>query len=286
VATIERPEIRSFVAEMVDEGVSPGTARNALNVVKAVLTFTVEAGGLRASPAAGVPAPKGEQHRLHIPTIEQVHALVESIDPQYRMVVLVAAYGGLRAGELHALEVHDIDTMRGRIHVRRSVSEVHGKLHYGPPKWGSTRTVTLPPSVRDELVVHLVPVADHPDALAFTTAAGAPIRQSNFYRRHFRPTADAIGLGCTFHDLRHFCVASLIAAGAHPRAIMERMGHSSITVTLDTYGHLFPTLDEALTDALDAQISEAAADALRPTRGLVAPAVPFRNGTEASEKAL
>jgi integrase len=121
----------------------------------------------------------------------------------------VAAYGGLRAGELHALEVHDIDTMRGRIH--------------------------------DELVVHLVPVADHPDALAFTTAAGAPIRQSNFYRRHFRPTADAIGLRRTFHDLRHFCVASLIAAGAPSES-----DHG-------THGALL-------------EFSEAAADALRPTR--------------------
>ena len=55
-----------------------------------------------------------------------------------------------------------------------------------------------------------------------------------------------------FHDLRHTCAALLIAQGAHPKAIMERLGHSSIQVTLDRYGHVFSSLDEALTDGLEA----------------------------------
>ena len=57
--------------------------------------------------------------------------------------------------------------------------------------------------------------------------------------------------GTRFHDLRHSYAAMLIGQGAHPRAIMERMGHSTITVTLDTYGHLLPKIDAALDDALD-----------------------------------
>jgi site-specific recombinase XerD len=62
-----------------------------------------------------------------------------------------------------------------------------------------------------------------------------------------------------FHDLRHTCASLCIALGAHPKAIQERLGHSSITVTLDRYGHLFPKLDEALTDRLDALHSDATA---------------------------
>lgn len=62
----------------------------------------------------------------------------------------------------------------------------------------------------------------------------------------------AVAGGARFHDLRHTCAALLIAQGAHPKAIQHRLGHSSITVTLDRYGHLFPALDDALTDALDA----------------------------------
>ena len=62
---------------------------------------------------------------------------------------------------------------------------------------------------------------------------------------------------CRFHDLRHTSVALAIAAGAHPKAIQVRMGHSSINVTLDRYGHLFPELDEAIATAFDREITEA-----------------------------
>lgn len=58
--------------------------------------------------------------------------------------------------------------------------------------------------------------------------------------------------GLRFHDLRHTCAALSIAAGAHPKLIAARLGHSTITITLDRYGHLFPSVEEALADALDA----------------------------------
>ena len=64
-------------------------------------------------------------------------------------------------------------------------------------------------------------------------------------------------MSCRFHDLRHTSVALAIAAGAHPKAIQSRMGHSSINVTLDRYGHLFPELDEAIAEAFDRSLDEA-----------------------------
>ena len=69
--------------------------------------------------------------------------------------------------------------------------------------------------------------------------------------RFWRLAKAKAGVSCRFHDLRHTSVALAIAAGAHPKAIQVRMGHSSITVTLDRYGHLFPELDEAIADAFD-----------------------------------
>ena len=88
----------------------------------------------------------------------------------------------------------------------------------------------------------------------FTAPRGGPLRHNLFYVRHFKPAVVRAGLppALRFHDLRHTCAALLIAQGAHPRAIMERLGHSSIQVTLDRYGHLFPGLDAALTDGLEA----------------------------------
>ena len=78
-------------------------------------------------------------------------------------------------------------------------------------------------------------------------------RYSNWFKRHFRPGVDraAVPAETRFHDLRHSYAAMLISQGAHSRALMERMGHSTITVTLDCYGHLLPKLEAALDDALD-----------------------------------
>jgi integrase len=107
-----------------------------------------------------------------------------------------------------------------------------------------------------------------PDALVFTSATGQPLRHGLFYRRHYRPAVvgrpakgkrpavpgavPAEKAALRFHDLRHTCAALSIAAGAHPKLISARLGHSSITITLDRYGHLFPSIEAALADALDA----------------------------------
>ncbi len=80
----------------------------------------------------------------------------------------------------------------------------------------------------------------------FPNRAGNPLISSSFWQHYFKPALDAVGLACRFHDLRHTSVALAIAEGAHPKAIQVRMGHSSINVTLDRYGHLFPELDEAI----------------------------------------
>jgi integrase len=74
-----------------------------------------------------------------------------------------------------------------------------------------------------------------------------------FYRRHYKPAVRRAGLpeDLRFHDLRHTCAALLIAQGAHPKEIQERLGHSTIKLTFDRYGHLLPSLDERLRDGLD-----------------------------------
>lgn len=84
-------------------------------------------------------------------------------------------------------------------------------------------------------------------------ANGGGLCRSNFRKRAWLPAVAArVGSPCDFHDLRHSHAALLIREGLHPKVIQERMGHASIRTTLDTYGHLFPGLDEAAADALDA----------------------------------
>jgi integrase len=112
----------------------------------------------------------------------------------------------------------------------------------------------MPKSLAKRMMNHMA--GRSADDLVFPAAEGGPMRHSNFYVRHFLPAVRRAGLpeGVRFHDLH---VSILIGLGAHPKAIMERLGHSSITVTLNTYGHLFPELDESLTEGLEDVLARA-----------------------------
>jgi integrase len=136
---------------------------------------------------------------------------------------------------------------------------VNGHLKEGPTKTGATRTVALPTFLRQMLSEHL---ANYPSkGYVFTSPKGYPLRK-NFYRREFLPAVRKARLpkGLRFHDLRHTCVAMLIANGAHPKEIQERLGHSTIRVTFDRYGHLFPSLDERLREGLEKMYRKAKKD--------------------------
>jgi integrase len=141
------------------------------------------------------------------------------------------------------------------------MSEVNGRLVFGPTKTYESRSVPLPRFLCDELVSLLA--RKGPEDFVFRGPEGGPRRHGNFYARHFKPAVRQAGLPDTvrFHDLRHSFAGFLIAEGAHPRAIMERMGHSSITVTLNTYGHILPGLEEQLTEALNTRARGARATA-------------------------
>jgi integrase len=167
------------------------------------------------------------------------------------MLIRFAGFTGLRAGEIVALRTESVDLLRGRVHVVSSATEAYGKLHFGAPKTYQRRTVPVPGALVEELTAYLAGKAA--DDFVFTSSRGGAIRHSNFYARHFKPAVLRAGLPeqTRFHDLRHSYAAMLIAQSAHPRAIMERMGHSTIQVTLGTYGHLFPSLEASLTAALD-----------------------------------
>jgi integrase len=130
---------------------------------------------------------------------------------------------------------------------------VGGRLHVGPPKTrASRRTVGLPRAVVEELAAHLATPAP-PDAFVFTAPKGGPLRVIAFRARIWRPATRNAGLdGLRIHDLRHTAVALWIAAGANPKEVAARAGHTSVSFTLDRYGHLYPESDAALRDRLDA----------------------------------
>jgi integrase len=172
---------------------------------------------------------------------------------EYRTLINVLAYGGLRWGEAAAIRRRRCDLLRGRIEVAESLAEVGAKLYFGSTKTHQTRTVTLPRFLLGMLTRHLEGVSGDPEALVFTAPGGGPLRLTNFRRRVWVPALRAAGLSeqVRIHDLRHTCVSLLIAQGEHPKSIQEHLGHSSIQVTIDRYGHLFPDESERLAEALE-----------------------------------
>lgn len=268
LADIDRAAVKAWVAGMVASGMGAGTVKNVTNTMKAVMSSAVEAGAIKVNPCAGVRLPRPARAEMVFLTAPQVLDLADSVGPEHSTVILFAAYSGLRAGEIAALRWDRVDLLRGTVDVVESYAEVHGALVLGPTKTYARRTVRLPRFLADLLGEHQAVTG--PDGLVFRDSRGGPMRHSNFYRRTFRPAVARSGLPATlrFHDLRHTCVALLVAQGAHPMAIKERLGHSSITVTIDQYGHLLPAIDEALADGLDATHREALEDSLRTPRGL------------------
>src|ERR687898_3340358 len=253
LAAITQLDVRTWVAELSARGLTPATVTKTSQVFSKVMGAAVDAGYVAQTPCRNVPLPKIEREEMRFLTPAEIITLSDAIRPLYRTLVLVGAYGGLRIGELGGLRRGRVDLLRGTVQVAEIVVEVRGVLHMGPPKTrASRRTVGLPRFVVEELAAHLADPGG-PEAFVFTAPQGGPLRVTAFRARVWRPATRATGLdGLRIHDLRHTAVALWIAAGANPKEVAARAGHSSVSFTLDRYGHLYPEADAALRDRLDA----------------------------------
>jgi integrase len=225
---------------------SPSTVHRHYRTLRTMLRQAVKRGRIPRSPIDAVAEPRIPAKEMRFLTATQVETLASAIDTRYRTLVLVAGWGGPRWGELAGLRAGRVDVDRNRIHIVEQV-DLTGRVRSEPKTAAGRRWVGLPPSVMAELAETL-----DGDGLVWTSPQGAPLRHANFMRRYWNPAATRAGLaGVTPHDLRHTCVALAIADGAHPKAIQARMGHSTIQVTLDRYGHLFPDLETGLAAKLE-----------------------------------
>jgi integrase len=167
---------------------------------------------------------------------------------------------GLRRGELLALAWDDVDLEGGIIRVRRTLQRLRGQgLVFGPPKsTRSRRSIPLPESSRAALLSHCerqeverLAAGDswQESGLVFTTSVGTVVEPRNLSRT-FEHLMEGSGVRrIRFHDLRHTCASLLLAQGVSPRVVMDVLGHSQLSITMDLYSHVMPS---ALRDAADA----------------------------------
>lgn len=266
---IDTLAVKAWVASMLAAGLSPSRIRQAYRVFSSTMKAAVEAGYLVKSPCVGIKLPRLPKTHVRFLEATQVETLVAATADSHRTLVYLLAYGGLRWGEACALRRRHCELLRSRLRIAESLAEVTsathqtcvrdgklcgGGLHFGPTKTHAQRFVTLPGFLRDMLAAHLAGRPDDPDALVFVDADGGPLRHSPFWYHVWDPARAALPgelVELKIHELRHTCAALLIARGAHAKAIQEHLGHSSITVTMDLYGHLFPDDKDRLAVALE-----------------------------------
>lgn len=233
------------------------TKKNIHSLLSAALSSAVSDGLMEKNVAAGVRAARELPRKSAVfLTPEQVEMIAGAIRPEYALFVRLLAASGLRFGEAAALRWRDLD-MRGErvvVHVTRAVRRTADGEAIGAPKTkSSVRTVSLPLGVREAL--REARGAAGVDDLIFQSPGGRTLSNGFFHRRVWIPCMDAIGarLGVRprVHDLRHTHASRLIDAGVPLPVVQRRLGHESITTTVNTYGHLAVDADARAAAALD-----------------------------------
>ena len=254
---ITAPAIHAWLARMQQKNLSPATAHQAFRVLREALRQAVTWGMLPQSPVSMVRAPRVPTKEMNVWDEEQIRLFLAEAKrssacyPLYLMAILT----GMRQGELLALRWQDVDWTYGRASVRQTLVRVKGQTLFREPKSPrSRRTITLPAVVLEALrtvkadqddIRRLLGTeyADH--SLVFCQPNGRPLHAHNLVQRDFRRVVRLAGLPrIRLHDLRHTHATLLLREGVHPKVVQERLGHSQISTTLDTYSHVLPGMQE------------------------------------------
>lgn len=252
LSRLSTPDVERFVDELTARA-SRSMSRKVLTSLKSVLTEAQRQGRVVQNVAMPVKVRvrRSEEETVQFPSKEQLHGLITAADGVGRAIVLLALLTGLRASEIRALAWSCVDFESRTLKVSKRADFLN---QVGPPKSkAGVRSIPIGPKLYQILIEHRVSQAPGDLDLVFASSTGTVIGQSNLYHRIWRPVIEKAGLInedgkplFRFHDLRHAAASLFIEQGWSPKKIQELIGHSSITTTLDRYGHLWPSLDDDL----------------------------------------
>jgi integrase len=244
--TIRPSEVQAWVRDLKDR-LAPAVVRLAYQYFSAAMKAAVTDRLIASSPCDGVKVPAVERERVVPLTVEQVKVLADAMPDRLRALVILGAGTGLRTSEALAVTVDRVNWMRRTLTVDRQLA---GREFAPPKSRESRRTIPLPDLVLEALSLHL---AAYPsDELVFTNTEGRPVLK-NRLAVTFRQAAKKMGLeGVSFRDLRHHYASLLIHGGESVKVVQARLGHSSASITLDVYSHLWPDSEDRTRNAVDA----------------------------------
>ncbi len=259
-------DIQKVYGDMLGEKeLSARTVRMTHAVLSSAMKQAVRWHMLPRNPCEFVDLPRMSRKEMQALTPKEASCFLEAARADKLGIVLSFALAtGMRPEEYLALKWSDLDLHAGNATVRRTIVwRKGGGWYFGEPKTSrSRRTIPIPRSLVGELADHrrkqaesrLKKGADYQNNdLVFASGEGTPIILRNLVRRHFQPLLARAKLSPTLrlYDLRHSCATLLLSAGENPKVVSERLGHASIVLTLDTYSHVLPSMQQAATEKLE-----------------------------------
>jgi integrase len=251
-------------------GLSPLTRRYIHVVLRSALSRAVEQQLLARNPADVLSKrlPKAERKEMETYTPEQSAQHLESIkDTRTYWPVLIALATGMRRGEVLALRWKNIDLDRGTLRVMQSLEQTKNGLRFKDTKTGKARAIVLPTYAVEELRRHKREQAEEllklgirqtGENLVCCREDGEPLQPRSLTHHFTMLRKRTNGLPkLRFHDLRHTHATQLLADGVHPKVAQERLGHSTISTTMDLYSHVTDTMQADAAARLDAAFQTA-----------------------------
>ncbi len=256
-------DIQKVYGEMQMRGLSARVVRHTHSVLHNALKQACKWGLLPRNPSDLVELPKvaHKERRVLSPDEAQDFLKAAAIMP-HGLIFEFALFTGMRPEEYLALQWSDMDFEHGRAQVRRALVRHKKNWSFEEPKTArSRRTVFLSSQLLHKLTIHKRKQAEvrlklgalwQAFDLIFCGEQGTPLSIPNITYRYFRPILEKANLPrIRLYDLRHTCATLLLAANEHPKVVSERLGHASITLTLDTYSHVLPSMQQAATEKLE-----------------------------------
>lgn len=219
------------------------------------------------NPADAVEPPKPPRREMRALTEAETAWLLEvAAGTRFHLPVLLAVTSGMRRGEFLGLRWSDVDLMKGTAVVRRSVEQTNAGIQFKSPKGRKGRPIVLPPITLEALREHRQLQTDGKKAFAaayqdddlICAREDGSLWRPDTFTADFARLAKKAGLkDLRLHDLRHSHATQLRVNGVHPKVVSERLGHSTVGITLDIYSHVLPGLQEDAAQKTDASLRRA-----------------------------
>lgn len=255
--------VRSFYCSKLDSGLAPATVHKLHVVLHKALDQAVSDGMIPRNVAAGETVSQESREEVVPLSREQAESLLEAArGERLEALYVLALTAGLRLGELLALRWEDVDLEKGTLAVQRSLTRAEGSWRVGNTKTRKSRRVRLSAGTVASLQAHRKRQLEErmrlsglwqDNDLVFPNETGDLFNPSNLRNRSFKRIKERAGIPAEthFHALRHTCATLLLAEGVNPKVVSERLGHSSVVITLNRYSHVLPDMQEKATEVME-----------------------------------